>query len=312
MYVLDVAGTPRHITTTLIATFTTLCANLQLSTLTLQTSESHLQAFSLLLPQRLFYKPFSPSRSNTSKIAMDFTAASNQRLATYLYWPHNDPSAIDMAAAGFSSSHNARKPDSADCRECGLKLNDWHPRDNPLAEHARRKPECPFIVRNLGSALASRLKADMSVQSMASKAPPLKRAIIDERPSNPAKKKYPKSRLYQTEVAAPKPNPQAFDTWLEGAKARFFGIFDKAQKFPSSSYHDLDFVEPKDILSVRYGDKDGLHQALVRILIPVPACQLGQNTNICISPTYMESTDLYIHIGEVEIWLARLGSPAHM
>ena len=243
---------------------------------------------------------------------MDFTAASNQRLATYIHWPHNHPSAIDMAAAGFYSTHTARKPDSADCRECGLKLNDWQPRDNPLAEHARRKPDCPFIVTNLGSELVSDMKASTSVQPMALQAPPPKRIIIDECPSNPAKKKYPKSRLYQTDVAVPKPHLHAFDTWLEGAKARFFGLFDEAQNLPSYPCRDMTLADAKDILSVKYRDKDGLHQALVRKLFLIPACQLGPNTDICISATCMESTDLWIHIGVLEIWLVRLGSPAYV
>ncbi|KAL2037775.1 hypothetical protein N7G274_009500 [Stereocaulon virgatum] len=192
----------------------------------------------------------------------DFTTASNQRLATYLCWPHNHPSAIDMAAAGFYSTCNTQKQDSVDCRECGLKLNDWHPRDNPLFEHARRKPDCPFIIRNLGSALVSRLKADISVQRVALQAPPLKPITINECPSKPAEKKYPKSRLRQTEVAAPKSNPQAFDTWLRGARARFLEIFDEAREAPSHPYHDLDLIDPKDTLSVRCGDNDDLHQAL--------------------------------------------------
>lgn len=135
----------------------------------------------------------------------------------------------------------------------------------PLAENARRKPDCPFIVTNLGSELVSGLKANTSVQPMAFEAPQPKRIIVDECPSNPAKKNYPKSRLHQTDVAAPKPHLHASDTWLEGAKARFIEIFDEAQKLPSYPCHDMTLADPKDILSVRYREKDGLHQALVRI-----------------------------------------------
>lgn len=56
-----------------------------------------------------------------------------------------------MAQAGFfywprSTSHRAaERDDTSICFQCGLALDGWEEEDNPRQEHAKRRPECPFI-----------------------------------------------------------------------------------------------------------------------------------------------------------------------
>ncbi|KAK3171362.1 hypothetical protein OEA41_003446 [Lepraria neglecta] len=154
---------------------------------------------------------------------MESLAAYHQRLETFVYWPHSHPSASDMAAAGFYRKHNAPYPDNADFRECGITLNDSHPEDVPLVERFRRKPDCPFIIKQQKLQELVKQKAPQSrpaqlAQPLALKVPLKKRSFMDESPSKPARKKYPNSQLRQTSVRAPTPNSRHFDTWLTEPK----------------------------------------------------------------------------------------------
>lgn len=185
---------------------------------------------------------------------MKSLAAYQQRLETFVYWPHSHPSASEMAAAGFYRKHNAPYPDNADCRECGITLNDWHPEDVPLAEHFRRKPDCRFIIKQqklqeFAKQKASQSRPAQSAQPLALKASLKKRSFMDESPSKPARKKYPKSQLRQTSVRAPTPNSRHLDTWLDGTNARFFDSLDEAGKLACYPHHYLHRVNLDDVCS---------------------------------------------------------------
>lgn len=75
------------------------------------------------------------------------------------WWPHNGTLAPErMARAGFffwpklqSKGHRDGiiTDDTAICFQCGLALDGWEVEDDPHYEHARRRPECPFILKGV-------------------------------------------------------------------------------------------------------------------------------------------------------------------
>lgn len=70
------------------------------------------------------------------------------RLQTYSRWPKNVGVGPDvLAEAGFFSTGLA---DWVQCFHCGGGLYGWHQGDNPIADHARFFPFCPFARAKLG------------------------------------------------------------------------------------------------------------------------------------------------------------------
>jgi Putative GTPase activating protein for Arf/Inhibitor of Apoptosis domain len=67
-------------------------------------------------------------------------------------WPHVLPTSDACAEAGLF--HDPRKEpkiaDVARCFACGAMLCDWEPSDEPMQEHAKVRPDCPFIRHALG------------------------------------------------------------------------------------------------------------------------------------------------------------------
>ena len=229
---------------------------------------------------------------------MEFLAAYQQRLGTFVYWPHSHSSASDIAAAGFYRKHNAPYPDVADCRECGLWLDDWRPDDVPLSEHSRRSPDCPFITKQQKLQELVKLKISksspvLSAQPLSSTAQPKKRSFIDEFPSKPARKKYPKSQLRQTAVTSPIPKPRYFNNRLYRTKARFFEILDEAGKLACYPYHDLNHVDPEDIFKVNYGETKALPKTLVSDVSQHATDFTKRATKHGIRKRRMSSTDPY-------------------
>lgn len=66
---------------------------------------------------------------------------SNMSQAGFFLWPKLD---LDSEFAKTLDNFD----DTAICFQCGLALDGWDPSDDPLYEHARRRPNCPFIVSN--------------------------------------------------------------------------------------------------------------------------------------------------------------------
>lgn len=90
---------------------------------------------------------------NCPLVRLDIEA---NRLITFApeVWPHRSRpslSAERMAQAGFFywprtlSSRAAGQDDTAICFQCGLALDGWEEEDDPRHEHAKRRPECPFV-----------------------------------------------------------------------------------------------------------------------------------------------------------------------
>ncbi|CAJ0967349.1 unnamed protein product [Ranitomeya imitator] len=50
-----------------------------------------------------------------------------------------------MAAAGFIHRPSGNSPDVAQCFFCLKELEGWEPEDDPMQEHQKHAPTCPFI-----------------------------------------------------------------------------------------------------------------------------------------------------------------------
>ncbi|XP_066227464.1 baculoviral IAP repeat-containing protein 3 [Saccopteryx leptura] len=66
----------------------------------------------------------------------------NNRLLTFQMWPLSFLSPTVMAKAGF---YYIGPGDRVACFACGGKLSNWEPDDDPLSEHLRHFPTCPFL-----------------------------------------------------------------------------------------------------------------------------------------------------------------------
>lgn len=51
-----------------------------------------------------------------------------------------------MANAGFFYAPTDTSADNVQCPYCGLALEGWEASDDPVHEHQRRKPTCPFFA----------------------------------------------------------------------------------------------------------------------------------------------------------------------
>ncbi|KAI1109556.1 hypothetical protein F5Y14DRAFT_23559 [Nemania sp. NC0429] len=80
------------------------------------------------------------------------TAMTNARKATFGdRWPHDGKrgwkcKTKQLADAGWKYTPTTESDDMATCTYCQLALDGWEPKDNPMDEHHRRSPECPFFV----------------------------------------------------------------------------------------------------------------------------------------------------------------------
>lgn len=93
------------------------------------------------------------SRGRTSSTGADGAAPQHRprrhfaaRLATFDQWPYNAViDARDLAAAGFVYDGIL---DQVQCVYCRGRLHHWSRIDNPMHEHARHFPNCPFVLRH--------------------------------------------------------------------------------------------------------------------------------------------------------------------
>ena len=64
------------------------------------------------------------------------------RLNTFVDWPHQTPSEKAVAEAGFVYT---RGRDVVKCVACDVELNEWGSEDCPWNEHRRFSPECSYL-----------------------------------------------------------------------------------------------------------------------------------------------------------------------
>ena len=86
----------------------------------------------------------------TQKSAPRLTmTTSEQRLKTFVNWPHSGTHApVNMAAAGWLHDNNQAHghKDAAQCFNCDLALVGWKTAQNPFREHLERSPHCTWIL----------------------------------------------------------------------------------------------------------------------------------------------------------------------
>ncbi|CAL1543146.1 unnamed protein product [Lymnaea stagnalis] len=73
----------------------------------------------------------------------------SERLKTFENWP-NDTSSWEctpekLAKAGFYFHPCEESIDNVCCLFCQKELDGWDPTDDPLAEHKKHSPTCPFL-----------------------------------------------------------------------------------------------------------------------------------------------------------------------
>ncbi|TKX21861.1 inhibitor of apoptosis domain-containing protein [Elsinoe australis] len=61
-------------------------------------------------------------------------------------WPHETPTAIDLALAGFYFAPTSHSQDNVKCFHCEVKLDGWEIDDSPLREHIAHSPNCAWAV----------------------------------------------------------------------------------------------------------------------------------------------------------------------
>lgn len=83
-------------------------------------------------------------------------------------WPYTGrrgwrPTSNKVAEAGFHFTPTEEEEDGCACIYCGVELSGWERTDDPIHEHQRRRPNCPFFHCILSDALGTNTsKADAS------------------------------------------------------------------------------------------------------------------------------------------------------
>lgn len=96
-------------------------------------------------------RPFPEgSRNDLPQLSRTSMKSEERRLRTFRDWPDGAPvSPADLAAAGFFFTG---PDDRVQCFCCGGALYDWFAEDDPIAEHKKYFPTCPFIQgQNVGN-----------------------------------------------------------------------------------------------------------------------------------------------------------------
>lgn len=68
------------------------------------------------------------------------------RLKTFTNWPNPHLSPTILAKAGFQYT---RVADIVRCVFCGVEGYQWCQGDDPLADHIKWKPDCPFVTKRI-------------------------------------------------------------------------------------------------------------------------------------------------------------------
>ena len=65
------------------------------------------------------------------------------RYATFQGWPHSFLSPRILSDAGFFYRGTA---DQTQCAFCCITISQWEPNDDPMTEHRKYAPNCPFVL----------------------------------------------------------------------------------------------------------------------------------------------------------------------
>lgn len=108
-----------------------------------------------------------PSSNSASQRALRSEAL---RLATFQGWPLEYLSPRDLSRAGFFYRGLA---DQTQCAFCCITISQWEAHDDPMAEHRRHAPNCPFVLQlSVGNIPLSSNRSVPTVQPVASSSRP--------------------------------------------------------------------------------------------------------------------------------------------
>ncbi|ODV90249.1 hypothetical protein CANCADRAFT_104016 [Tortispora caseinolytica NRRL Y-17796] len=85
----------------------------------------------------------------------DRELALTKRIETFgVNWPHDNKrgwlaTSRKVAEAGFHYVSLVPEDDNAVCTSCGLALEGWEPKDDPIEEHRKRAPKCDMLPENI-------------------------------------------------------------------------------------------------------------------------------------------------------------------
>lgn len=109
----------------------------------------------------------TPSSNSASQRALRSEAL---RLATFQGWPLEYLSPRELSRAGFFYRGLA---DQTQCAFCCITISQWEPNDDPMAEHRRHAPNCPFVLQlSVGNIPLSNNISGPSVPPVASSSRP--------------------------------------------------------------------------------------------------------------------------------------------
>ncbi|KIN08425.1 hypothetical protein OIDMADRAFT_187821 [Oidiodendron maius Zn] len=74
------------------------------------------------------------------------TSNANSNIPKTLKWPHQSPSAQELAKAGFFYNPTHANPDNVVCFLCHKSLDGWEEDDDPVAEHLKHSADCGWAI----------------------------------------------------------------------------------------------------------------------------------------------------------------------
>lgn len=86
---------------------------------------------------------WAPSCPYLNGISPDIRLKSEyERLKTFETWPVDFPDDLSLSSAGF---YYTGRGDAVKCIFCKIQIEDWKENDNPLDDHRKWAPYCPYL-----------------------------------------------------------------------------------------------------------------------------------------------------------------------
>ncbi|KAK6440838.1 hypothetical protein LTR95_002939 [Oleoguttula sp. CCFEE 5521] len=80
------------------------------------------------------------------QLAKRRASSQGRKKAQVIEWPHEYPTARQLADAGFFYKPSPDAPDNVQCFTCAVKLDGWEATDNPLQEHLAHSSSCAWAI----------------------------------------------------------------------------------------------------------------------------------------------------------------------
>lgn len=92
----------------------------------------------------------------------DFATLEN-RVKSFSDWSNDNVNPLELARAGFFYIGDK---DIVSCYFCHLFICDWEKGDNPLLDHVKASPSCPFLYLKFGRGLESKIKLNTLTEAL--------------------------------------------------------------------------------------------------------------------------------------------------